>query len=140
MRNSDCGLRNKNLKDEGRQTRLHCGSTLLTALSLSKGSFGGQTIDDTVKGKREKMKGKQRGWKMSKKVLVVDDQEVIQKYLGLRSYPRTKEIPVIVLTTKNQDMDMFKGYEMGASYYLPKPFTKGQLRYGIKLIFEGNSV
>jgi DNA-binding response OmpR family regulator len=33
---------------------------------------------------------------------------------------------------------MFKGYELGASYYIPKPFTKEQLLHGIKLVFEGN--
>jgi DNA-binding response OmpR family regulator len=32
---------------------------------------------------------------------------------------------------------MFKGYELGASYYLTKPFTKAQLLYGLQLIFEG---
>ncbi len=124
---------------------------------------------------------------MSKKVLVVDDEEVIRKYLRLqlvhwgyevaeaadgvqallklknekfdliitdivmpnkdgwallrevRLDPRTKRIPVILLTTKNQDTDMFKGYELGASYYLPKPFTKEQLQFGIEMMFEETS-
>ena len=56
----------------------------------------------------------------------------------VRSNPKTKEIPVIVLTAKNEDGDMFKGYESGASYYITKPFTKAQLLYGIQLMFEGN--
>ncbi len=56
----------------------------------------------------------------------------------VKSNPKTKDIPVIVLTAKNKDSDMFKGYELGASYYLTKPFTKAQLLYGLKLIFEGN--
>jgi DNA-binding response OmpR family regulator len=122
---------------------------------------------------------------MSKKVLVVDDEEVIRRFLRIyltnwgyevqeavdgeqvleqlssegfdflildilmpnkdgwqvlkevKSNPKTKDIPVIVLTAKNEDSDMFKGYELGASYYLTKPFTKTQLLYGLKLIFEG---
>ncbi len=122
---------------------------------------------------------------MSKKVLVVDDEEVIRRFLRIyltnwgyevkeasdgeqvleqlsregfdflildilmpnkdgwqvlkevKSNPKTKDIPVIVLTAKNEDSDMFKGYELGASYYLTKPFTKSQLLYGLKLIFEG---
>ena len=50
--------------------------------------------------------------------------------------PKTKDIPVIVLTAKNKDSDMFKGYELGADYYMTKPFTKEQLLYALKLMFE----
>ena len=57
----------------------------------------------------------------------------------VRLSPKTKDIPVIVLTAKNKDSDMFKGYELGANYYIPKPFTKAQLLRGIKLVFEENS-
>ena len=122
---------------------------------------------------------------MNKKILVVDDEEVIRRFLRIyltkwgyevkeasdgeqvleqlgcegfdllildilmpnkdgwqvlkevKSNPKTKDIPVIVLTAKTEDSDMFKGYELGASYYLTKPFTKAQLLYGLQLIFEG---
>jgi two-component system, OmpR family, alkaline phosphatase synthesis response regulator PhoP len=100
---------------------------------------------------------------MSKKVLIVDDEEVIRKLLRIhlvkwgyevkeavdgaqaieqigkddfdllicdilmpkmdgwqvlkevKSNPKTKDMPVIVLTAKNQDSDMFKGYDWGAN-------------------------
>jgi len=61
--------------------------------------------------------------------------EVIQE---IRSNPNTKDLPIIVLTAKNEDRDMFKGYELGASYYITKPFTKSQLLYGIQLMFQGD--
>ena len=57
----------------------------------------------------------------------------------VRLSPKTKDIPVIVLTAKNKDSDMFKGYELGANYYIPKPFTKTQLLHGLKLVFEEDS-
>ena len=56
----------------------------------------------------------------------------------VKSNPKTKDMPVIVLTAKNQDSDMFKGYDWGANYYMTKPFTKAQLLYGLKLMFEEN--
>ena len=56
-----------------------------------------------------------------------------------RLSPKTKDIPVIVLTAKDKDSDMFKGYDLGANYYIPKPFTKAQLRHGLKLVFEEDS-
>ncbi|HYA91309.1 MAG TPA: response regulator [Thermodesulfobacteriota bacterium] len=120
---------------------------------------------------------------MSRKILIVDDEEVIRKFLKIhltklgyevqeaadgeqaieqlgkadfdllicdvlmpkkdgwqvirevKSNPKTKDIPVILLTAKNEDSDMFKGYDLGVNYYMTKPFTKAQLIYGLKLMF-----
>jgi CheY-like chemotaxis protein len=122
---------------------------------------------------------------MGKRILVVDDEEVIRKFLRIhlatlgyevqeaadgeqameqlrkddfdllicdilmpkkdgwevikevKSNPKTKDIPVIVLTAKNEDSDMFRGYDLGANYYMTKPFTKTQLLYGLKLMLDG---
>ncbi len=62
--------------------------------------------------------------------------QVIQE---VKANPKTKDIPVILLTAKNEDPDMFKGYDLGADYYMTKPFTKAQLRYGIELMLGKNS-
>ncbi len=120
---------------------------------------------------------------MGKKVLIVDDEEVIRKFLrinlvklgyevneavdgaqalerlaretydllisdvlmpnkngwellkAVRSNPKTKNMSVILLTAKNEDADMFQGYELGANYYMTKPFTKDQLLFGLGLMF-----
>src|SRR4030065_1639162 len=121
---------------------------------------------------------------MSRKILIVDDEEVIRKFLRIhvtkwgyevkeaadgeqaieqlggddfdllicdilmpkkngwevikeaKSNPKTKDMPVIVLTAKNEDSDMFKGYDLGANYYMTNPFTKAQLFYGLKLMLD----
>jgi len=57
----------------------------------------------------------------------------------MRSNPKTKNIPVIILTAKDEDSDMFRGYDLGANYYMTKPFTRAQLFYGIQLIFGEDS-
>lgn len=62
-----------------------------------------------------------------------DGWELIKE---VRLSPKTKDIPVIVLTAKSKDSDMFKGYELGADYYITKPFTKAQLLHGIQLILR----
>lgn len=122
---------------------------------------------------------------MSKKVLIVDDEEVIRKFLKIhltklgyevteaadgeqaieqlgkddfnliicdilmpkkngwevikevKSNPKMRNIPFIVLTARNEDSDMFKGYDLGANYYMTKPFTKDQLLYGLRLMLDG---
>ena len=121
---------------------------------------------------------------MSKRILIVDDEEVIRKFLKIhlnkqgyevteaedgqkaidrigerkfdliicdvmmpnktgwevvkevKSNPKFEQIPIILLTAKNDDVDMFKGYDLGANYYMTKPFTKDQLLYGLKMMFE----
>jgi len=65
------------------------------------------------------MMPKKDGWELIKEV---------------RLSPKRKDIPVIILTAKNKDSDMFKGYELGADYYISKPFTKAQLLHGIQLV------
>jgi len=125
---------------------------------------------------------------MNKKILIVEDEEVIRKSLRLilkkwghevteaqdgeqaiiklgkedfdliicdvmmprkdgwqllqevRSSPKKGDIPIIILTAKNRDSDMFKGYELGATYFMTKPFTKGQLQYGMEIIFGGSDL
>jgi DNA-binding response OmpR family regulator len=52
----------------------------------------------------------------------------------MKSNPKMKDIPIVILTSKNEEADMFKGYDLGASYYMTKPFTKEQLLYGVKLM------
>ena len=54
----------------------------------------------------------------------------------MKSDPKTKDIPFILLTSKNENSDMFQGYGLGANYYMTKPFTKTQLLYALKLMFE----
>jgi DNA-binding response OmpR family regulator len=61
--------------------------------------------------------------------------EVIQE---VRSNSKTKHLPVIVLKAKNDATDMFKGYDLGANYYMTKPFTKAELLYGLRLMFDGS--
>ena len=48
----------------------------------------------------------------------VDGLEVLQK---LKSDPRTRMIPVVVLTSSTQDQDMVESYKLGVNSYLRKP-------------------
>ncbi len=62
-----------------------------------------------------------------------DGWEVIKE---ARSKSKTMHLPVILLKAKNEDTDVFKGYDLGANYYMTKPFTKAQLLYGLRLMFN----
>ena len=54
----------------------------------------------------------------------------------LKSNPATKDIPVIMLTAKAQDADVFRGWSSGVDCYLTKPFNPMELLTFVKRIFE----
>jgi two-component system alkaline phosphatase synthesis response regulator PhoP/two-component system response regulator VicR len=54
----------------------------------------------------------------------VDGFEALRR---LKADPATAEIPVVMLTARAQDADLFKGYQYGADLYLTKPFNPVEL-------------
>lgn len=46
--------------------------------------------------------------------------------------PKTKEIPIIMLTAKGQKSDEKKGIELGAEDYITKPFSPSHLLHKIE--------
>ncbi|MEZ4754671.1 MAG: response regulator [Bdellovibrionota bacterium] len=51
----------------------------------------------------------------------------------------TKKLPVIMLTAKDSANDMITGYKFGADYYIPKPFTKDQIQFGLDIVFDSTT-
>ncbi len=56
----------------------------------------------------------------------------------IRREPETENLPVIMLTAKAQDKDVFEGYHYGADMYLTKPFNPMELVAFVKRIGKGN--
>ena len=52
----------------------------------------------------------------------------------LKLHADTQNIPVIMLTCQGTPEDMMNGYNIGAEYYITKPFTRDQLLYGIQMV------
>jgi two-component system alkaline phosphatase synthesis response regulator PhoP len=63
----------------------------------------------------------------------MDGLEVLRR---LKGAPETSSIPVVMLTALDQHEDIVRGYETGADFYIPKPFTKDQLLDGINSILS----
>jgi two-component system alkaline phosphatase synthesis response regulator PhoP len=61
----------------------------------------------------------------------MDGFEVLK---SLRREPETEALPVIMLTAKAQDKDVFEGYHYGADMYLTKPFNPMELVTFVKRI------
>jgi two-component system alkaline phosphatase synthesis response regulator PhoP len=57
----------------------------------------------------------------------------------LRADPSSAEIPVIMLTARAQDEDVFEGYGRGAQWYLTKPFAPNELRAAVRRVLAGGT-
>jgi CheY-like chemotaxis protein len=54
-----------------------------------------------------------------------------------KSDPRTSDIPVILLTAKNHQEDIFWGQDCGADEYITKPFNAPDLEHAVQRLLEG---
>ena len=63
----------------------------------------------------------------------MDGYELVEK---LKELPQFKEIPVVMVTAKDQDDDVMQGYKYGADYYITKPYTVEQIKYAVELYLE----
>ena len=57
----------------------------------------------------------------------------------VRATPSLADLPVIMLTAKAQDADVFRGWQSGVDCYLTKPFNPMELLTFVKRIFDSTS-
>jgi two-component system, chemotaxis family, response regulator PixH len=55
----------------------------------------------------------------------------------LKDNPQTQDIPVVMCSTKDSEMDKFWGMKQGAASYLTKPINVDELIRTIKLVIQG---
>ena len=59
----------------------------------------------------------------------VDGLEVLNR---LKSDPRTRTVPVVILTSSKEERDLVMGYKLGVNSYIQKPVDFDQFRETIK--------
>ena len=59
----------------------------------------------------------------------VDGLEVLRR---LRADPRTKLVPIVILTSSNEEQDRLKGYGLGANSYVRKPVDFDQFMEAVR--------
>jgi CheY-like chemotaxis protein len=63
------------------------------------------------------------------KLSKVDGMEVLRE---IKKDPRTKAIPVVILTASREESDMANGYHLGANGYVQKPVDFDNFRHLVK--------
>jgi CheY-like chemotaxis protein len=61
----------------------------------------------------------------------VDGIEVLKQ---VKSDPRTKSIPVVIMTSSKEERDLVAGYNLGANSYIQKPVDFDQFRETVKSV------
>jgi two-component system, response regulator len=61
----------------------------------------------------------------------VDGMEVLRQ---AKSDPRTKAIPVVIMTSSKEERDLVAGYNLGANSYIQKPVDFDQFRETVKSV------
>ena len=54
----------------------------------------------------------------------------------LKAREETRNIPIVMLTAKNEEVDRIIGFELGADDYIPKPFSPRELVLRIKAVLK----
>ena len=61
----------------------------------------------------------------------LDGLEVLRR---IRADPRTKRLPVVILTSSNEEQDLAAGYDLGANSYIRKPVDFAQFAQAIEYL------
>jgi len=68
--------------------------------------------------------------------LMLPDGDGLAFTRELRALPRTRRLPLLMLTARGEPMDRILGLELGADDYLPKPFEPRELLARVKALLR----
>jgi len=55
--------------------------------------------------------------------VMMPERDGLDVLTSLKAHPRTREVPVVLLTARTADADLWEGWRAGADYYMTKPFN-----------------
>ena len=68
--------------------------------------------------------------------LMLPDGDGLELCRELRANPRTRHLPLLMLTARGEPLDRIVGLELGADDYLPKPFEPRELLARVKALLR----
>ena len=71
--------------------------------------------------------------------LMLPDGSGLDLCKQIKSNPESNEIPILILTAKDDEVDKVVGFELGADDYVTKPFSVRELILRVKAILKRNT-
>src|SRR5437762_699170 len=68
--------------------------------------------------------------------LMLPDIDGMEVCRTLRQRENSRQVPIIMLTARGEEIDRVIGFELGADDYVPKPFSPRELVLRVKSIFR----
>jgi DNA-binding response OmpR family regulator len=94
----------------------------------------------SVEGVSNGWEAQARALSMAPDLIILDiampGRNGLEVLAALRSRPETADIPVVFLTARSSDADVWEGWKAGAAYYLTKPFDTAQLLHFVNYLFD----
>jgi two-component system, OmpR family, phosphate regulon response regulator OmpR len=88
----------------------------------------------TLAAGRDKLRG--NGYDALLLDLMLPDGDGLDLTRELRADPRTRRLPLLMLTARGEPLDRIVGLELGADDYLPKPFEPRELLARVKALLR----
>lgn len=85
---------------------------------FGEGAYSGRSVEETPKVIL-----------LDLKLPKVDGLEVLKR---IKSDPRTRQIPVVVLTSSREDKDIIESYDLGVNSYIVKPIDFEQFSESVR--------
>jgi DNA-binding response OmpR family regulator len=72
--------------------------------------------------------------------VMMPERDGLDVLTSLKAHPRTQQIPVVLLTAKASDAEMWEGWRAGADSYITKPFNLDELLRMVDLLLRPTRV
>ncbi len=105
----------------------------LVSYNLSKEGFSVSTASDAQEALN---KIREKEFSLILLDLMLPGMQGMELCRILRNAPKTKDVPIIMLTAKTEEVDRILGLEMGADDYVTKPFSVRELVARIKAVLR----
>lgn len=70
--------------------------------------------------------------------VMMPEQDGLEVLAALKASPETRGIPVVLLTAKSTDTDVWNGWNTGTDYYMTKPFCPEELVRYVSYLVAGD--